>query len=176
MELDTLIPNLRKFTKIIVTGPQRSGTTIAARIIAADLGYEEVLEETFDYDDLYKFSKILSSKQSFVVQAPCLSSIAHFLNRGEDVAIVFLIRDNEDIRKSVLRVGWDTYARSEYSKYFRFNQVVPIWELKKDIWFRYQKEALSGRGFELDYESMKGHKMWVESGDRKNFHTRQTSR
>ena len=36
---------LRGFDKIIVSGPQRSGTTIVARILASDLGLRFLIEE-----------------------------------------------------------------------------------------------------------------------------------
>ena len=35
---------------------------------------------------------------------------------------------------------------------------------------------LGPRAFELDYHSLRGHALWVEEEDRKNFHSRQISR
>ena len=112
MTLEELIPKLAGFKKIVVTGPQRSGTTISTKIIARLLEYEVHCEEEFDVDNILLFCKILSAPSGestpggVVLQAPGLSSIVHLLAKS-DVAVVFLIRDINEIVKSEIRIDWN---------------------------------------------------------------------
>src|SRR5579875_68345 len=57
---------------IVVTGPQRSGTRIAARMIAADTGHRFVDETEFLIKDEARFRALFRSPggEAFVVQAP----------------------------------------------------------------------------------------------------------
>jgi hypothetical protein len=50
-----LILHLGKHSRIIVTGPQRSGTTISAQIIADELNYTLFPEEEIGVSSLHRF-------------------------------------------------------------------------------------------------------------------------
>lgn len=156
---------LKGFDIIFVTGCQRSGTTIAAKMISYDLGYYFVMEEVFGVHDFQRCLSYL--KPNHCIQAPALSAYCHLL--PNEVAVVFMLRNFEDIRRSMLRVNW-LDERLELSKYFR--ACGRIEEVKYDVWNMYQK-SLIGNAFELRYESLRGHKFWIE--DRKGFTSRQIS-
>jgi hypothetical protein len=111
MTLEELIPEISGFKRIVVTGPQRSGTTITTKIISQLLHYEAHYEEEFDVDDIILFCKILSFNSADqdltgkVLQAPGLSSMMHFLGKS-DVAVIFLFRDIAEIQESEIRINW----------------------------------------------------------------------
>jgi hypothetical protein len=153
-ELDLLVNALRPRTRIVVTGPQRSGTTISARILADELGYEFLPEERIRYRNLLKFFQLYASLDRFVLQAPCLCAFAHVL----PACIVLVRRDVEEIIKSQERIGWSEYERRELRNYFV--DTGPIAEVRYSVWDRYQKPNMSN-AFELKYESLRGHRLWV---------------
>lgn len=170
MHYHDVVAALRDFTRVIVTGPQRSGTTIAARILAAELGLPCLLEEAFGTVNVASFFRLLDSEPRFVLQAPSMAALCHYV---ESAAVVFMIRDVADIIRSQERVGWDVHEAFERERYF-VEAAVPAAALKYSVWCRFQKQRLGSRAFELDYESLREHPLWVEPQLRANFHARQT--
>lgn len=169
MNLQELIPKLKEYNTILVTGSQRSGTTIATKMISEELSYFCLLEESFDTNDIFKFFFIMQEITARkVIQCPTMSSVMHFLKR-EDIAIVYMIRDEEEVLNSVKRINWE-FAEFECNKYFK--PIQNVYNLKKKIWDEYQKDNVNS--FELDYESLKSHKLWVDKEKRINFTPRQT--
>lgn len=158
------------FNKVIVTGSQRSGTTISSKILAKELGYELIDENFFEIDNLFLFFKLLSEKEKFVIQSPALSHLCHKF--PSDIFIVFMMRDFVDIEKSASRINWalDGY---ESGKFFIENE--KSWEVKRRIWYKWQKPNLIDRCAELEYENMRSHPLWIEKESRVNFLPKQTS-
>lgn len=174
MELSEILVSIKLYKKIVVTGPQRSGTTIAAKIIAAELNYQLIMEETFREDNLIDFTASIIENEFCVIQAPALASIIHLLKKPE-IAVVFMMRPVEDIIASESRINWlDKHDSVEKNKYFRFDSPEPISLLKQSVWKTYQKNMLKERAFELEYNSLQTHSLWVPGELRKSFHSRQT--
>jgi len=63
---------LASFDKILVTGPQRSGSRICAQMIAYDTGHEYVDEEDLSMDSLYQLCGFLEDQRGLVIQCPTL--------------------------------------------------------------------------------------------------------
>ena len=53
--MNRLIKDLKKYHKILVTGPPRSGTTVAGLILSDMLGYKFVDESYYNGNDEKKF-------------------------------------------------------------------------------------------------------------------------
>jgi hypothetical protein len=174
LNLSELLTRLPTYRVVIVTGPQRSGTTIATQILAAELRFTPVLEESFREDNLMAFASIVVKRRKAVIQAPALSSIVHLLS-AVDVAVVFMWRRVEDIIRSEERIDWTkSFERVEKEKYFLPDDPRPVSEIKQTIWREQQRPRLGARAFELDYESMSNHPLWIEKSSRVNFLPRQT--
>ena len=169
--------------KIIVTGPQRSGTTIAAHMLAHDLGYKYIDEADFKINEFDKFKKLLNKHKSAgaVVQCPALSHKCHLLNEYNDLMVVFMLRDTDDIIASESRIKWveKLDKGAEAKKYVEDNNLeqfvkigIPISIIKYRAWNIYQKQRV--KNFcELEYESLQDHDMWIDKPDRKEFKSRQ---
>jgi hypothetical protein len=170
MKYYDLLKELKKFDKVVVSGPQRSGTTIAMKQIAVDLGYRPVKEESFFASNLMGFFYCLQEKK-IVIQAPAMSYILGELCEP-DTAVVFMLRDYEEIKKSEKRVNWDQ-AMSEANKYFSYDEA-GISELKYKIWSEFQKPKLKDRAFELNYDELVSLPLYVKQRARLKFHSRQT--
>ena len=175
MHLHQLLPLLAGFTRVVVTGPQRSGTTIAATILSRELGYSLILEEQFRERDIFRFINTLNNLRNCVVQAPALASIAHHLT-DPDLAIVFMIRDHSEIILSERRIDWlSNHDAGERANYFISDGSIPIGVLKTQMWRKFQSCQLGGTGFELDYASLSISPLWVSKERRVNFGPRQTA-
>lgn len=166
-----LVPAVRPFDVIVVTGPQRSGTTIATKMLAELLPRNPVLEEAFNDDDLGMFGSIVNGYHPCVVQAPALSCAVHLL-KGTATCVVFMRRSLVDIVTSQQRIGW-TYEEAEKKKYGRKNDPHDVAVIKEDAW-RWQKQLLAPRAFDLEYESLASHPLWVPKEQRAAFKPRQT--
>lgn len=168
---------LKKHDQILIVGPQRSGTTIAAKMIAHDLGYKTFLEEQilFDYNNLQGL--IIGNRRQGIkgtYQAPNFTAYCHLL-AGEP-AVVLMVRDVKDILASQQRIKWGgpggKNERDELARYFRDTGIAS--EVKYEVWHKYQKKLIK-YPYELPYESLKDHPLWVERNQRKNFKPRQTA-
>lgn len=163
---------LKEYKKIVVSGPQRSGTTICAKMIASDLCYTCLLEETFstnyNWGDFQRLFKSLLKDNCKVCQIPALSPYLHLL--PEDVAVIFMMRDIEDIKISEKRINWTDEQRM-LSRYYRTSGNIS--ETKYEVWKEYQKPFIK-HAYEIPYESLKEHPMWVDKKNRINFGPRQT--
>jgi predicted O-linked N-acetylglucosamine transferase (SPINDLY family) len=166
--LADLVCSLRNYPRIIVTGPQRAGTTIAARILAVEMGYRFVPEEDVGVTDLVQLLEMYRVQQQFVVQGPGFCPYVHLLPG----AVVLMRRPLEEILHSQARIHW-ACEKAELGRYFATQG--PIAQVKYDAWDRFQKPRLRERAFELDYHSLRGHSLWIEAEQRSTFHARQTS-
>lgn len=165
-----MFENLVGFDNLLVTGPQRSGTRICARMIAHDLGHQYIDENDLDMDSLYLLSSFLERKQRYVIQCPCLCRYIHIFDR-RDTAVILMRRDLEEIAVSQKRIGW-RWEWLELARYDRTEGVIA--EVKYQYWEKYQKKKIENV-FEIEYENLKTHPFWVPKDLRGDFKAGQTS-
>jgi len=107
------------YRHVIVSGPQRSGTRIAAHMLAHDLGRAYVDESQIGLRSLRKLFACLVSEEATVMQAPAVSAGLHWIDH-DDTLVVFMRRDVEAIQQSQDRIGWTrTNQPRELRGYFR---------------------------------------------------------
>lgn len=161
---------LNRYRKILVTGPQRAGTTIAARMISADTGMRYVDEDEFLRDRRDLLAPFLESDEPMVIQCPALCRYAHELVNDRD-AVVLMRREPADIIASQRRIGWNA-ERLELSRYGLKEGVIA--RVKYAYWETHQRQRIVN-AIELPYESLAGHRLWVDPLQRSNFAPRQTT-
>lgn len=158
-------------TKVMVTGPQRSGTTICAKMLASDLSLVFVDEREFYVSNIGMLEEILR-RGRVVVQAPVM---AHLCHEFPDLHIVFMRRDVNELVASQERINWGAdNERSEKGHYIKkfgidYADNYKISELKYKIWEEIQKPTLGERASELEYDSLSVHPMWIDRTGRKNL-------
>jgi hypothetical protein len=160
---------LSGFNKILVTGPQRSGTTICGKMIAQDLGMKYVDEDTFKVFDIDLFEDLINDSERLVIQCPGLCHIIHLYGRG-NIAIVFMKRDIKDIIASQERIHWPK-EKGELTKYEKTEGIIS--KVKYDFWHFHQKDKINFQ-FEIEYSSLKSHPLWIPKDKRINFKPKQT--
>jgi hypothetical protein len=167
MKLDHFITQVRSgnFRNIIVTGPQRSGTRIGAKVIADELNFTYTDETELLTDSAYKLQWFLDDEKYRVLQCPALCHTVHFFGQRDEVAIVLMWRDIDEIGKSEERIGWNRsrWADIERFHYRKFNG--PLAYRKYQYWVDYQVNNIK-HPFKLPYKWLKQHPLWVPKDQR----------
>lgn len=175
--LNSITSNLGRFRKILVTGPQRSGTTIAAEIIAAETAMPYVDERSYGWRDLAALSMLVANDERMVIQYP---NFAHIIEQftADDICIVFMHRQPTDILQSQKRINWKSasYQRKLYRGKVPYinHWLTPVCVIKYLHWHLHQK-SLVLHSLDLPYHSLKQHPRWVEQPRRSMFTSKQTA-
>jgi len=150
-----MFDGLSSFRRVIVTGPHRSGTTIAAEMIAADTGKPCIREESFAFRDIIRAAAI----DSGVIQGPYLLPWLPVL-AGPHTAIVYMLRDGAEIDASVQRLREAGISTPLYS-----------WQQGRALWAA--MAPLLPHAQVVRYERLAQHPLWVQ--DRTGWGHRQTA-
>jgi hypothetical protein len=153
---------LKDFPKVIVTGPQRSGTRITAKMIAFDTGHTLIDEFDIEMDSLYEFWWRYDTRLNFVAQCPSLCRYAHIFGENDDTAIVLVRRNIADIIASQERVKWIN-EKLELARYDRTDGIIA--EVKYQFWDEHQKPRIK-HAFEVEYEQLAAHALWLPQEQR----------
>lgn len=152
-----LIKISKKFNKIIISGCQRSGTTYAAEALSQELRYNHYDERTFKNVDMDLFNKIIKLKEKQVIQAP---AILHKLKDYQYIClIVIMVRQKEDVVKSMLNHNWfEKYGLKEWKKFSKEECLGPsaLYDIKINF-------AQKLRNVCLNYNELKKTKNFVEN-------------
>ena len=162
-----MFEKLADYRAIVVTGPQRSGTHIAAKMIALDTLHEYVDETAFDVHNEKRFLEIVRTRKQVVVQAPGMAHMAEKL--PDDVLVVFMWRSLTDIHASEKRIGW-TAEHRELPHYDGYGG--PAAERKYKHWEKQKADIMYW--MELEYEDLSAHPLWVPKDRRQGFAATQT--
>ncbi len=138
-------------------------------MIAYDTGHEYIDEEDIGVDSLSRLRSHLRTKRRVVVQCPASCRHVHMFST-DNTAIVLMRRSVEDIVASQERIGW-TWERLDLARYDRSDGVIA--EVKYQFWEEYQKERIK-HAFEIEYESLAEHPLWVPRHLRRSFAPEQT--
>lgn len=176
-ELLSQIRQLAQYQAVLVTGPQRSGTTLMAHIIAQEAGLEYRDEESFGVHDCDRFDKLLSTESKIVVQCPGMSRWIHHYYQGQR-CVVFMLRDAEQVRASAKRIDWNSQPEIDKYKSARFNggkATVMLDNLAELTWFYWDmvQKPECQHWLEVHFDSLRDHKLFVPDSQRVSFEPRQ---
>ena len=148
-----MFKKLNKYKAIIVTGIQRSGTRVCAKMIAHDTGYKYIDEKNFGYDIERFFD--YCAKDNVVVQAPNMCKFVHLLSCKENL-VIFMLRSYKDILKSQKKLHNFLLSKpnelAQYSEEYE-NCKVDLNFIKMDYWFRFQRDNIEN-SMEVNYEDL----------------------
>ena len=168
----TLFDHLKPYRFVLVSGPHRAGTTIASAMITNDLGYEWVEDS---HDQLQALLETYQDMKPTVFHCPTFCHTIHEYAQIPDIAAVIVMRDAADIEASQKRIPWG--FEGEQLNYYRFKAdprpafgvCPPIATVKYRYWQEVQKPLFGDAAFELDYEALSAHPMWVVPERRRGF-------
>lgn len=164
-----MFEHLESYHGVIVTGPQRAGTTITAQMIAHELQRRFIDEAEVGFEDVDQI-RALQRGEPYVLQCPCLCYRIHEFG-GPQVAIVLSRRPVSEIQVSQQRVNW-LWEQAELEKYGLTCGSIP--EVKYAIWDRWQKPLLGSHAYESQYRDLERHPLWVPDDLRRHFAIKQT--
>lgn len=162
---------MTSFHKILVTGPQRSGTRIVAKMIAYDNGIRYVSEQEVSIRSNRKTKDILALDERLVIQCPGLCHCIEEFSSGT-VLIAMVIRNVEDIIASQRRIKWNRFQRRELEQYGLKSGVIS--KVRYEHWERQKK--LIANWIEIKYEDLKDHPLFIPKKERGKFKWNQTER
>jgi hypothetical protein len=166
-----MFEHLKTYSRIIVSGPQRSGTRIASRMIASDCDYKYIDEKEFKVSNTHLLDALMQS-ENIVVQAPGVCHLLHTLSY-HSLLICLMIRPTNDIEASEQRINWDNSCRKLELSHYGKTEGSPS-KAKYDFWHSAQKPQLEPHCLEINYKSLKDHPLYIKKQDRKNFKWNQT--
>lgn len=167
-----MFENLKKHSKILVSGPQRSGTRICAEMIAVDIGHRYVDERQIDIRSVQAAKELIRTEDDFVLHCPALCRYVHLLAM-EDCLVVMMKRDIGDIVSSQKRIKWDGRNAELHQYHLSVDSTLPIAVVKYYFWEHHQKSLLNN-SLEVEYKDLSEHPLWVSSDKRQSWDAYQT--
>ena len=162
-----MFEHLKKFDRIVVTGPHRSGTTICAEMIAADTGFEAVREERFSCRNEGLFRRFMKRAKRVVVQAPAMFWTLPDVDDGR-TAFVLMRRPLDELHAS------KRYPPGREVPLKPYPESGDAPESKYKAWDRME---LSNK-IEINYSDLALHRLWVPTEKRRalgpKWHHRRT--
>lgn len=173
------VDSCSKYKYVVISGPQRSGTTYVAKELANELKYRHVDEMQHGISQINKMLAYIGNVPS-IIQAPALSHKLHTLE-GDDVLVVFILRNSEDICKSEDRINWQGFSGEMFSYEMEFKEHVDRIckfknnaSMKKWAWRRLQRPNMLVEYIQLPFDFIKQSKGFVKKEDRVHFRKKQT--
>lgn len=163
-----MFESLKEFNNIVISGPQRSGTRIAAKIVAEDTKKTYVDEKYLDFHSLKLLEYFLLHGNN-VIQCPALCHLLHYIT-APDTLIIIIRRSIDEIIASERRRWSEEAERIELLKYGCTGGVIS--EIKYMFWDFIQKDIIGKRAREINYHSLEEHHLFIK--DRKDFRWDQT--
>jgi len=154
---------------LVITGCQRSGTTIYTKMLCHDLGREFIQDDQF-YPNIEVW-KSFKDRTNLAIQSPLslylyLDVYYYFSN----IHFIGMKRDKEDILNSIRRVDlFKDYITNDYEEYINnhVDHMIYLWDRLKET---LPEDAWS----EVEYSSLESHELYIPKEERTNFTLRQT--
>ncbi len=168
-----MFEHLKKHRVILVTGPHRSGTTIAARMIAEDTGHDFVIEDEIGFSRAALLSLFVQANYGpLVVQCPFFCNDIQMLKwhaciDWEETCVVMMHRYRKDIEASeekAKRVNFAALGEAQ-KRAIGDTSERHVSDVKYEQW-ELQRQHITNT-FDVGYESLRDHPMWIE--DRTKF-------
>lgn len=170
---------LKKFSKILVSGPQRSGTTFLSNVLSEDLNYKL-------YDELKTVDSFLDIKHESVSQAPSMSSLLHKIPEQSGVVVIFVSRNCNDIIASCEKlkwgeINWNNYHGGEIAERGILNHNCPNYlnknthssYIKQNFWMAHQMHVMQVPYINISYHFLQDHPKFKNKSQRLNFSAKQ---
>lgn len=150
---------LKSFDKIIVSGPQRSGTNLACQYLDSVLGYNYIDELEFNFFLETHFLEKIREHKKLIMQAPTMSHVLHLIEEPK-TCVFFLFRNPSEIIRSQNRVRWaaERHERKNYTR--KEYEFLPISIAKYSEWCFHQRKLMKVPFFELDFEALRSSPIW----------------
>lgn len=156
---------------MLVTGPQRSGTTFVSNCLARDNNLKYIDEAEFDVSNFGQFIEATCMNKNWVAQGPgMMPHLFKIQAVYPDITFIIIKRNIEDIEKSQERISWE-YENYEKENLGFTDSPMKISRIKYMLWDSWKQKF--NHYIEYDYEDFKSHPYWIEKEKRTNFNAKQ---
>ena len=155
-----------------MTGPQRAGTTICAKMIAADTGHEYIDENEYGPHNKTMWLHTITCYENIVIHCPAMCRHVHEVG---SVFVVMVYRNVANVVNSQERILWGSANEALELARYGARAEPPIAAVKYDFWRRFQRTVITN-WLEVEYENLAAHPLWVDERERADFGPRQTKR
>jgi hypothetical protein len=164
---------LNGYRVILVTGCQRTGTNIAAQMIAHDLKYNFTAEEVYDTDDAAHFDALVAAGDRLVIHCPAMMHRIHEVTT-DDIAVVVMQRPEAETLASMERIRWQERGAKaiECAKY-GVGEDANIYRVKYATFDKAQRRLIPNL-YDVRYSELEQHVMWQDRATRQGFTDWQT--
>lgn len=186
MNYKDLLNKLKNYSKIIIAGPQRTGTTYCAYIIAKDLGYIHLDENKIAISSVETVKEKLKTKEKLVVQCPELTYQIHEISSPKEQPTIVLImkRNIKDIQNSEKRIKWRGFngIKNRYKRKFKSLYSEEWWDKWKDnqtaelryyFYNNHQYYNMKVEHMYVPYKILEQTSEFISKEKRKNFEPKQ---
>ena len=173
-----MFAGLKQYQNIFVSGPNRSGTTICARMIAEDTGHDLVLEDEFTCSNLAQLSTFINADYGpQVIQCPFVAPVIHDLEWliGADMnqaMVVFMHRFRGHIVRSEQNAETPFGGKVNFSgdKVLRQHNSTISQHASDATYDAWQDQCKAiPNAMDVAYESLRGHPLWDDNASEKPF-------
>ena len=160
-----MFEHLQQYSRILVTGPLRSGTTICSKMIAQDLDRTYVDENEWGATNEDSFALAINKKGVF--QCPGMMRILQDLRMGDAITIV-MARNETRIEESqaLMPKKYIVESRSNY----------PNIGTSSLPFYQYWTWGSRNPWVWQNYRALQVHELWVPKEERVDWHLKQTTR
>src|SRR4030067_677868 len=147
------------FNNVVISGPQRSDTRIAAKIVAADINKTFIDEKEINFHD-FRLLEWYLQKNNVVIQCPALCHKLHEI-KSPSTLIVIVRRPVEEILDSERR-KWDEVSRLQELYKYGYSEGI-ISRIKYEYWDTVQKPILGDRAGEINFHELSTHQLYIDN-------------
>lgn len=182
MTLEGLLARVDQYRAVLVSGCQRSGTHIMAKIIAHELGWDYITDQDYDLSNFNGWSNLVLRAQMAAIQCPHMSHILHEV--PTDVAVVWMRRNPVELLESFIRVNPQCLPCSQPYQMLFYSQMPGVprgqitgmeWiDIREQYWEWKQAPLLGERGITFEFDDLAEHELFVPKPQRKGWAMNQT--
>jgi hypothetical protein len=160
----------------LVVGPQRAGTQIGSKILAKELGARFFHAQDFGIGDLNRFFALIDNSLAYngrtVIHSAAVMQSVELA--PPDVAVVCMRREVKAVLASQTRIKWTHLDAEEKQKFNShlyascYDENLTSTEVKYLAWVTLMKPRIT-YAYDLPYESLSAHPMFLSKSQRQHF-------
>jgi len=160
-----------EYRMVVVSGCQRSGTHIMAKILAHELGWQYITDEDYDVSDFNGWANLILTGVHMAAQCPHMTHLLH--ETPDDVLVVWMHRPIEELIVSFARVNPGHISASQPYQMLFYSQLPEVgtgrqigagWiKVREQYWNMVQRPMLGRRGVTFNYHDLEEHRLFVHN-------------
>lgn len=167
--LSNLVEVVGQYRLVVVSGCQRSGTHIMAKILAHELDWECIPDHDYDADNPDEWANLVLYRQHITIHCPHMTHLLHLV--PDDVAVVYMLRPADEIEASFKRVnpGQKSCCSDRQMLFYQTSGISgkvtgKAWTIVRNTYWEFRQRVILGeRGYSFQYHDLEEHPLFVKN-------------